>query len=252
MKTNPTLTIALISYNEEKNIRRTLESARSVADEIILLDHYSTDKTVEIAKGFGAKVYQEEWTDFVTQKNSLFDKCTTDWILNLDCDEVLSDELIDEIKEAIKSDEFSSYYLDRKTVYLGRKMKYAWQPDWQLRLVRREAKPKWVGLVVHESIEIDGKAGRLKGELLHYSYRDIAHHMAKTLEYSKISAEQYKLKGKKFKLSKLMLNPIIAFCRLYIFRRGFLDGVPGLIAGFSTFMYTFLKYAMLFEKSNKS
>jgi glycosyltransferase involved in cell wall biosynthesis len=245
-----TLSISLISFNEEENIARTLDSVRDIANEIILVDHFSTDKTKDIAESLGAKAFQEKWTDFVEQKNSSLEKCTCDWVLCLDCDEVVTPELKQEILSAINQNEYNGFDLSRKTVYLGRKLDHAWQPDLAMRLVRRSANPKWVGLVVHESLKVDGMIGILKGELLHYSYKSIAHHMAKTLQYSKISARQYKLKGKKFKISNLVLNPIIAFVRLYIFHRGFLDGVPGLIAGLSTFMYTFLKYAMLYEKDS--
>lgn len=243
------LSVALISHNEEASIGRTLESISIIAKEIIVVDTFSSDSTKEIAERLGAKVFLEDWTGYASLKNSALSKCSQPWILLLDCDEVPTKELIDNITFAIQNPTADGYELDRKTVYLGKVLNYAWRPDWKLRLVHKDASPEWVGIEVHEELKISGKVGKLKGNLLHYSYIGIEHHLKKTIEYAKASAESYFRQGRKFSILNLIFNPFIAFIRLYIIHMGFLDGIRGLIAGFSTFVYTFLKYIFLWEKN---
>ncbi len=247
------LSVSIISYNEEKNIGRTLESISRIAVEIVVLDTYSTDRTKEIAESFGAKVFHEDWKGHISQKNSAATRCTQEWILFLDCDEVVSHELETSILEAIKKPTANGYEINRKTFYIGKLLKHAWQPDWNLRLVRKDSSPVWEGLNPHDELKISGNTEKLKGDLVHYSYNGISHHFQKTIDYAKTSAQSYHDKGRKFSLMNLMFNPCVAFFRLYFLRRGFLDGIHGLIAGFSTFAYTFLKYIFLWEieKTNK-
>ncbi len=241
------LSVSIISFNEEKNIARTLDSVIDIASEIIIVDSHSTDNTKAIAEGYGAKVFVEDWKGHVAQKNSALDKCSQPWILMLDCDEVLSDELRNSIIKAIDSSEAQAYSVNRKTHYLGKLLHYAWQPDWNLRLVRRETKPYWQGLNPHDELKCTAEPKPLQGELVHYSYKDVRNHFDKTLDYAQISAKSYKERGRKFSMLNLLLNPVVAFVRLYIIRKGFLDGKHGLIAGFSTFVYTFLKYIFFWE-----
>lgn len=245
------LSISLISFNEEKNIGRTLDSIKDIANEIILVDSRSTDKTVEIAKNYGVKVFIEEWKGHIAQKNSALAKCNQEWILMLDCDEVVSNELKDEIIKAINNNEYSGYQINRRTFYLGKLLKYSWQPDWNLRLARKSANPRWEGYDPHDKLIIQSKTSKLKGDLIHYSYSGILHHFQKTINYAKISAESYHKNGKKFRLLNLFVNPIFAFFRLYILHKGFLDGFRGFIAAFSSFFYTFLKYLFLWELEKK-
>ncbi len=241
------LSVCVISYNEERIIEKMLLSVVNIADEIIVVDSFSTDKTKEIAKKYNAKICEKEWTDYPTQKNYALSLCKNEWILCLDCDEIVTPKLASSINQAITENKFSGFYLRRKTVYLGKIMNYAWQPDLQLRLVRKDANPKWIGKYIHESIHIDGKTKVIDGELLHYSYRDIKHHFEKTILFSQLSAIAYYEKGKKFKFMNLLLNPVIAFCRLFVFNKGFRDGILGFIAAVSSFIGTFLKYAYLYE-----
>ena len=174
-----------------------------------------------------------------------------DWILFLDADEELPEVLVKEIQSAILSpDPSRAYALKRKTYYLNRILHYAWYPDIKTRLVNRGSDPEWVGEIVHEDLILN-KSGvstiTLESPLVHYSYRSMSHHFEKTLNYAKLSAEDYALRKKKFHYWNLFLNPLVAFIRLYFIRQGFRDGFPGLVAGFSTFFYTFLKYALLKE-----
>jgi glycosyltransferase involved in cell wall biosynthesis len=247
------LSVSVIANNEEDNIGRMLDSIADIASEIVVvIDKGSGDATEDVARRFGAKIYIEDWQGFTNQKNSALAKCTCDWILMLDADEAVSPELKQSIIEKINKPDADSYYLDRKTVYLGKLLKFAWQPDRNLRLASRESNPRWKGGLVHESLESDGRKSVLKGELLHYSYRNIRHHFIKTIDYADICARNYHGKGRKFNPANLLINPLVAFIKLYIINMGFRDGFRGFIAGFSSFVYTFLKYVFLWEYNRKN
>lgn len=241
------LSVAIITFNEEKRLGATLESICDIASEIVVIDSFSQDKTVEIAKEYNAKVFQEQWKGFVEQKNSLTSKCSHSFILYLDADEVISNELKQEIIKAVNSPYADGYYLHRKTHYLGKLLNFAWQKDERLRLVKKSAEPLWKGEIVHEELFINGKTSLLNGYIIHYSYKDMKDHFAKTINYAYLSAKSYYKKGKKPSISKLIFSPFFSFFKLYILKRGFLDGIRGLIAGFSAYVYVFLKYAFLWE-----
>lgn len=241
------LSVAIITFNEEKRLGATLESICDISSEIVVIDSFSQDRTVEIAKKYNAKVFQEQWKGFVAQKNSLTSKCSHNFILYLDADEVISSELKREIVKAINKPYADGYYLRRKTHYLGKLLNYAWQKDERLRLVKKSAEPLWKGEIVHEELFINGKTSLLNGYIIHYSYKDIKDHFTKTINYANLSAKSYYNKGKKPSISKLVFSPFFSFFKLYILKKGFLDGVGGLIAGFSAYVYVFLKYAFLWE-----
>ena len=245
------LSVAVISYNEEDNIGKTLSAVSDIVSEIIVVDSGSTDRTVEIAKSLGAKVFVEEWKGFREQKNSALKKCSQEWILFLDCDEVVSEELKKSIIDAVKQPFADGYMINRKTVYLGKPLNYAWQPDWNLRLVKKNANPRWEGGDIHEYLVIDGKVSKINGFLYHYSYRDIKDHFTKVVNYSYIAAQEMYKKGKKFKMRKIFLNPLASFIREYILKKGFLDGTRGLIVAVSATYYSFLKYIYLWEMEKR-
>ena len=243
------LTVALIAHNEADRLPPTLAKIQDIASEIIVINSVSTDKTIDVAKSFGAKVYTEEFKGFVKQKNSLIPKCTQDWILFLDADEVLNDELKDAIVKVIKEDSHDAYEMNRLTFYLGKLLKHAWQPNYRLRLVRRDSNPRWEGELVHEALNTDSKVKRLPGYIIHYSYRDVNDHFLRTVRYAKMSAQSYIVKGKKPSLMKIIFSPIFSFIKLYFVKLGFMDGRAGYIAAQSAFIYTFLKYVFLWEAS---
>ena len=245
------LSVALISYNEEENITRTLKSVQDIASEIIIVDSGSTDKTVDIARSYGAKIFIEKWKGYKDQKNSALEKCSQEWILFLDCDEVVSKELKESIIEEIKNPTADGYLINRRTVYLGKPLKHAWQPDWKLRLVKKSSNPRWEGGEIHEFLVIDGKIKKLKGVLFHYSYKDIKDHFTKVVNYSYLSAVDLHKKGKKFRISRLFINPVSAFVKEYFLKRGFLDGIRGFIVAVSAANYTFLKYLYLWDMERK-
>lgn len=245
------LTVALIATHEQDRLPPTLEKIQDIASEIVLICSDPHDSTVDIAKSYGAKTYVEEFKGFVEQKNSLLPKCTQDWILFLDADEVLNDELKDAIVQVIKADEHYSYEMNRLTFYLGKLLKHAWQPNYRLRLVRRDANPRWEGEIVHESLASDLPVKRLPGYIIHYSYRNVSDHFTRTVRYAQMSAQSYIKRGKKPSVLKIIFSPVFSFFKLYILKLGFLDGVAGYIAAQSAFIYTFLKYVYLWEASLK-
>ncbi len=241
------LSISIISFNEEKNIGRTLASVADIASEIVVVDAFSTDSTIEIAREFGAKVFSEEWKGHIAQKNSALGKCTQEWILALDCDEVVTLELKNSIVEAITKNEKIGYYLDRKTHYLGKVLRRSWRPDWKLRLVHKDCNPRWGGFDPHDELLVDCSTIKLRGDLLHYSYKNLKHHFEKTIYYANLSAQTYRRVGRKFHLYNLLFNPIFSFVKLYFINLGFVDGVRGFLAASSASLSTFLKYALLWE-----
>lgn len=245
------LSVSIISFNEEEDLPKTLKSIEDIASEIILVDSHSKDKTREIALEFGAKVFVEDWKGHVAQKNSALSKCTQEWILSLDCDEVVTEELKEEIIHVLRNPSADGYLINRRTVYLGKPLKYTWQPDLKLRLVRRGASPSFIGYDPHDSLKIEGKVERLKGEILHYSYKDIYDHFTKVVNYSRIAATSYRKMGKRFKYVNLFFNPFYAFMKEFFLKKAFLDGIRGLIVASSESYYTFLKYLYLWEEERK-
>lgn len=241
------LSVSIITYNEEENIFKTLDAIASIAEEIIIVDSGSTDQTRKIAESFGAKVFVESWKGYVNQKNFALSKCTNKWILALDSDEVVTPPLLISIVEAVQNDDRVAYKLDRVTYYLGKKMMFAWRPDWKLRLVRRDCNPRWEGLDPHDELIADCPTKNLTGQLLHFPYKDLETHFLKTIKYSKLSARSYYEKGVKFRLYHLLINPIFSFIKIYFINLGFFDGIRGLIAGVSSAVSTFLKYSFLWE-----
>lgn len=241
-----TLSVSIITFNESDNIARTLESVRALADEIIVVDSRSVDDTCEKAENFGAKVFVEDWKGHVAQKNSALEKCSCEFALCLDADEPLDSNLRASISDFLEKPGSDAAIIDRRTFYLGKTLNYAWRPDRKLRLVRLSLKPRWGGLDPHDKLEIDSKKiVTLKGSVIHYSYKDLDHHFRKTIDYARISAGVYHARGKRASWANLVINPIYAFARLYFIDLGFVDGLRGLIAAFSSMTGTFLKYAFL-------
>ena len=239
------LSVCIITRNEESNLERTLSSIRDIATEIVIVDSGSTDKTKEIALSFNASFFSEEWKGFVRQKNSALEKCTQKWILCIDADEVPDDELKKQISEAIDNDSPFSYKINIRSFYLSKLLNHTWQPEWKLRLVRSDASPEWSGGDVHESLNVNNEIKKIKGFLIHYSYRDLEHHIEKLKSYSLLTAKSMKREGKKFHYFNLYINPVINFIKMYIVHLGFMDGKRGLTASRISAYGTYLKYKYL-------
>ncbi|MFA5072413.1 MAG: glycosyltransferase family 2 protein [Nitrospirota bacterium] len=244
------LSVALITYNEEANIRRTLESVKW-ADEIVVLDSGSTDKTIEICREFTDNVFHQEWHGFATQKNSAIDTCTGDWILSLDADEPIEPELAEEIRTLISSsNSHDGYWIPRRTFFLGKEMKHGgWYPDYNLRLFKK-GKGRFQERAVHESIYVNGSIGKTKNAILHYAYPDLTSYIASINKYSSLSVDVMSARAiSTFRTScvNIIFRPVLTFFHKYIIRGGFLDGKHGLILNSFHAFYVFVKYAKAWE-----
>lgn len=240
------LSVITVTKNEEENLPRALKSVQDIASEIIVVDSGSTDKTVEIAKSFGAKVYFREWKNYGDQVDYALTLATQPWILVLDADEEVSPELKKSIEKTIKNPEFDCYMINRRTYYLGKFLNHTWYPEWRLRLFKN-GKVKYERRV-HAKPICEGKIGKLNGDLYHYSFKSLREQFEKTVRFAQQSADLMYQKRKKFRVYNLVINPISYFVKFYFIKRGFLDGVRGLIIALSGSMYAFMKYAILFEK----
>ncbi|WP_158943968.1 glycosyltransferase family 2 protein [Granulicella sp. S190] len=255
-----TLSIAIITLNEEANLARTLASAK-FADELIVVDSGSNDRTVEIAHSFGAKVFTEPWRGFAGQKNFAIEKCTGTWILSLDADEELSIELQNEMKEMLKthtetSPQIEGYRLRRRNIFLGRWMRHGgYYPDLKLRLVRNlngAGAPRFTERLVHESMQIAGRVETLKQDYLHYGYPDLNTYLEHMNQYSMLGGRIAAAKGKNSRswpafCWDIVLAPIFTFLWNYLFRLGFLDGREGLLLHLYHSAYVSWKYAKAWQ-----
>jgi glycosyltransferase involved in cell wall biosynthesis len=242
------LSASIICFNEEKNLRRCLESL-SWADEIIVADSFSQDRTLEIAKEYTDRVFERGWTGYRDQKNFATSKCNGEWILSLDADEEVPDALREEIQEKIRRPHGKEgYRMPRRSYYLGRWINHSgFYPDRQLRLFKRGF-GAWVGGRVHERVEVQGRVGNLKNDLLHYPYGgSISGILRKVDAFSGLAAEDMYDRGKRYRLRQLIVRPVIKFMEVYFLKLGFLDGLPGfIIAGMSSFTM-FARYSKLKE-----
>jgi glycosyltransferase involved in cell wall biosynthesis len=239
------LSVVIITFNEEKNIERCLTSVKEVADEIVVLDSFSKDKTEEICKRHGVKFFQHAFDGHIQQKNRAITYATHPHILSLDADEALDKTLIASIKKIKSSFEKDGYYLNRLTNYCGHWVRYCgWYPDRKLRLVDSR-KGHWTGVNPHDKYELfdgDKNTGRIKGDILHYSYYTLADHYKQVEYFTNIASKAFVEKGKKAPWFKLVLNPVAKFVDHYITHLGFLDGVAGYRISKISAYATWLKY----------
>ena len=241
------ISATIITLNEESDLPQCLESL-SWVDEIIVVDSGSTDGTVDIARRAGAHVYQEPWRGYGAQKNYAMSLCKGQWILNIDADEVVTAELKNEILAEIQSSRAASgYQVARKTFYLGRWIRYGgWYPNYVTRLCRAQM-AQWTEPHVHEELKVQGELRRLKHPLLHYTFSDISDQIRTNMKYASQGAQALKSRGGSQSLIKLLLKPLGKFLECYIFKRGFLDGLPGFIIAINAAHSMFLKFAYLLE-----
>ena len=246
-KSSNGLSVVIITHNEEANIRECLASV-VWADEIIVVDCGSVDKTEEICREFGAGFYVEPWKGFSIQKNSAIEKATRDWVLSLDADERITPALRDEIKNVIDSgNSKDGYFIARKNFFLGRWIKRCgWYPDYTLRLFKR-GKGLFGIREVHEAIDLDGTADHLKNPLEHYTYRSLDGFMTRLDRYSTLAASELLKEKKIYGIRHMLFRPIYTFTNMYVVRIGFLEGYYGFILSVLYACYTFLKYAKLHE-----
>ena len=244
------LSVVIITFNEEKNITRCIDSVRTVADEIIVMDSFSTDRTEVIVRELGGKFYQRAFTGYGDQKNTAVSYAEHDMILFLDADEFLSPDLSAAVREEkSKGFPFDGYTMNRLNNYCGKWIRHgSWYPDKKLRLAHRN-KASWNLDLVHESLEMkEGSHIRhLSGDLLHYTYSNFDEHVEKNIKYSWLSAQLLYARGKRVKAFKAFVNPFWAFLTSYFLRAGFLDGFYGFVIAVNIAHLTFLKYTKLYQ-----
>lgn len=247
LKKSQTVTVTIITNNEERDLPRCLDSVL-FADEVIVVDCGSKDRTVEIAKAKGAKVVHKEWLGYGAQKNFAASLATSEWVLNLDADEVVTAELRDELLAAIASENAApGYAIARKTWYLGRWIMHGgWYPNYVTRLARKTSS-KWSQPNVHEQLLVDGAVRRLKNPMLHYTFHDIEDQVRTNLRYARHGSLDLAGRGEKPSITKLVVKPAGKFFETYFAKLGFLDGLAGFIISVNAFHSMFLKYAYLLE-----
>ena len=237
------ISATIITYNEERNIARAIESLRS-ADEIVVVDSGSSDRTVEIAQNLGVRVIEHQWLGYAGQKNYAAEQASHDWILAVDADEALSEMLEAEIWQVKKNGpRFDAYSMPRLAQYLGKWILHSgWYPDRKVRLYDRR-KAKWVGKYVHESVEVNGSVGRLDANLLHYTCQSLSEHLRTMDRYTTLAAEELVSQKRQIGWYQLALDPVWTFFSTLVLKRGFLDGMEGMAIAWMGALYQFLKFA---------
>jgi len=222
-------------------------------DEIVVVDSQSTDDTKKIASEFTQRIFEIKWEGFGKAKDYAKDKASHQWILSVDADEVVTQDLKEEIQKTVKlEDSLDGYYLPRKSNFLGRWIKHGgWYPDYVLRLFKKN-KAKFNHSVVHEKVNVDGRTGYLKNALLHYTDPNFDHYLEKLNRYSSLGAEELFKKGKRAKFLDIIFRPVAIFFKMYFVKKGFLDGVAGLILATSSAFHVFSKYVKLWHLSSVS
>jgi len=243
----PGISATVITFNEEANIAGALESLRW-ADEVVVVDSGSTDATLEICRKYGIVPHTRAWTGYVDQKNYAVEKAANDWVFSLDADEQVSPALQQEIAGLLGSGpRHPGYRIPRVAYFMGRWIRHGdWYPDYQLRLFDRR-RGRWQGGRVHESVRLDQEPGFLKGEIHHFTYRDLSAYLRRLESYSTLAAADYHQRGKVSTPLRMLLNPTATFFKTYLLKRGFLDGAPGFVVAVMGAVSVFFKYAKLYE-----
>lgn len=244
------LTVAIITFNEEKNILRCLQSIKDIADEILVVDSYSTDKTKEICLQAGVRFIENPFKGHIEQKNYALSLSTYEWVLSLDADESLSPQLLNSIKAIKVNPQNKGYAFNRLTNYAGKWIYHSgWYPDRKLRLVHKKF-AQWEGMNPHDILKLQHPSeipSFLNGDLLHYSYDSITSHITQTNKFTTIAAREAFQRGIRSSMLKTLSRGCFKFMRDYFFKRGFLDGYYGLIICIINALSAFLKYAKICE-----
>ncbi len=248
------LSAVIITYNEEKNIKKCLESLQDIADEIIIIDSFSTDKTEKIVRKFDVKFIKNKFEGHIEQKNFAMQSASNNYILSVDADEILSKKLKNEILKVKNNWQFDAYLFSRLNYFCDKKIKHAgWYPDKKTRLWDRR-KGKWDGENPHDKIYMSDESTTqyLKGNLLHYSFTSIEQHVNQINKFSSIKADVAFAQNKKTSILKIIFLPVIKFFTLYFLKLGFLDGFYGFVISINSAHSNFLKYSKLYSLRKNS
>jgi len=242
------ISAVLITYNEERRVEGALKSLAGVVSEIVVVDALSSDETVRIAKKYNARVFERAWTNYADQKNFANSKASHPWILSLDADERVSPRLQGELLELKRTEpECAAFSMPRQVFYLGRWIRHSdWYPDRRIRLFRKGS-ARWEGEYVHEKLVVEGKVGKLRGPIHHFTYRNIHEHLARINTFSDLAAQKLYARKKKARWFHFIFLPFFRFFRAYLWKLGFLDGFAGLTISVLTGYAVFVRYAKLRE-----
>jgi glycosyltransferase involved in cell wall biosynthesis len=239
----------LVCCDEEENVERCLQSL-AWADEIIVVDSFSQDRTLGLCRKYTDRIFQREWSGMVQQRAYAVSLARNEWVFAIDADEVVSEKLRDEVLARLSEDknEKSGYYVKRHSYYLGRWINHGgWYPDFKLRLFRKD-KAYVGGENPHDRCFVHGKTAKLKGEMIHYPYKDISRQLCTIDNYSDIVSDRLFKEKSAFPLVKMYIKPPVKFIETYIYKLGILDGLPGFVISVLSSYYVFMKYAKLWEK----
>jgi glycosyltransferase involved in cell wall biosynthesis len=243
------LSVVIITYNEQSNIGRCIDSVKKIADEIVVLDSFSTDNTVSIAREKGAVVTQQKFAGYIEQKNDALALASHPYVLSLDADEALDENLAQSIFTVKSKFTHQAYTMNRCTNYCGQFIRHgSWYPDKKLRLFDKRV-ARWGGVNPHDKVEVNApySSMHLQGDILHYSYKSLEEHVSQNNKFSTISAASLFQLGKRTNLIKIIINPFWAFLQSYFLRAGFLDGFYGFVIAINIAHLTFLKHVKLYR-----
>jgi glycosyltransferase involved in cell wall biosynthesis len=240
------VSVVIVTKNEELNIEDALKSVAD-AKEIIVVDSFSTDRTLDICRKYTDKIHQHEWQGFARQKQTAVDYAEGPWVLILDADERVTPELKAEMVNSISDTDCNGFYMPRENYFIGKWIRHSgWWPDQTLRLFRKD-KGRLEPREVHERVVVEGNTAYLKNPLKHYTYRSVSDFVERMERYSTLAAKEIRKNSGRAGLFSLTIKPLATFVKMYFLRRGLLDGTRGLMLAVLYSYYTFLKYAKTWE-----
>ncbi|MDY6793032.1 MAG: glycosyltransferase family 2 protein [Thermodesulfobacteriota bacterium] len=245
------ISVCMITFNNERTVERALKSVLPWANEIIVVDSFSTDETPKIAQQYASHFEKRHWPGHMNQYNYCISKAKNEWVIFIDADEEISPKLAKEMMQRIETDngKYDGYIIHRRTFYLGRWIMHGgWVPDYEIRLFRKSKGAFEGGL--HAKVSVCGKVGTLTNFYFHYNYKDIADQIDTINNYSDTAARDMIAESRRFSYIDLIFRPPFRFIKEYFFKRGFMDGLPGFVIAVSTVYYVFIKYAKLWELKN--
>jgi glycosyltransferase involved in cell wall biosynthesis len=245
------VSIVIVTKDEEKNIREAIQSIKDFA-EIVIVDAFSVDRTLDICREYTEKIYQAEWKGYAKQKQMAIEHAKGPWVFILDSDERFTESLREEITHMVKNDGvYSGFYVPRKNFFLGKWIRHGgWWPDYTLRLFLKD-KASMKDREVHEKVVVNGTVGYLKNPIEHYTYRTISDYIKKMEKYSTLSANELCNKKVTPSIFSMLINPGFVFLKMFFLRQGFRDGIHGFILSVLYSFYTFLKYTKVWERKAK-
>ncbi len=244
----PDLCVAIVACNAERTIERTLRSVEPIARRVVVYDSGSTDRTPDLCRTHGAEVVERRWEGYAIQKQLAMEHCDAAWVLSMDSDESLDEQLIDAVRRVVCADdpEVAGYAMNRRVWFDGRELRHVWQPEWRTRLVR-PATARWTGYEPHPYLEVDGVVRRLPGTMRHDAFASISDMLSRHVGHGLTTAQSYYEMGRRGSTLKLAVSPLAAVLKQLVIKRAFLDGWMGWAGALATGVYVATKQMRLLE-----